>query len=201
MIQCCVTTIDHGEAMMQQSEALIDHFSVKNDALLCNNNRSWLCHDATKRSFDRSLDKSSDAFDHSSRGGVIHCCVTTIDHGCAMMYPSYGGIDQPFRLMQCCVTTIDHGEAMMQQSKALIDHLMNQVMHRCVTTIDHGSAMMQQSEALIDHLKNQVMHPSRGGIDHSSSGGVMHRCVTTIDHGSAMMHPSRGKMHHLSEII
>nr|YP_009733022.1 DNA damage-inducible transcript 3 protein [Jaagichlorella roystonensis]QHU78318.1 DNA damage-inducible transcript 3 protein [Jaagichlorella roystonensis] len=47
VMHCCVTTIDHGTAMMQQSEALIDHFFPKNDASLCNNDRSWLRHDAS----------------------------------------------------------------------------------------------------------------------------------------------------------
>ena len=51
--------IDHPARMMHQSEALIDHFSLKNDALLCNNNRSFYkallcnCHDALKLRFNR----------------------------------------------------------------------------------------------------------------------------------------------------
>ena len=38
--------IDHSSGVMHQSFALIDRFSAKNDAMLCNNNRSWLRHDA-----------------------------------------------------------------------------------------------------------------------------------------------------------
>ena len=113
-------------------------------------------------------------------------------------------------MMHYSFAMIDHGCTMMQQSEALIDHLMNQVMHPsvgginhssgvmqcCVTTIDHGSAMMQQSKALIDHFFffKKMMHPSIGGIDQPFR--LMHCCITRIDHGFAMMHPSRGGMHH-----
>ena len=69
--------------------------------------------------------------------------------------------------MRCCVTTIDHDCAMMQQSEALIDHLMNQVinpsrgvMHHSEAIIDHGCVMIHPSIGGIDHLIYQVIDPS-----------------------------------------
>nr|YP_009733002.1 50S ribosomal protein L9 [Jaagichlorella roystonensis]YP_009733046.1 50S ribosomal protein L9 [Jaagichlorella roystonensis]QHU78298.1 50S ribosomal protein L9 [Jaagichlorella roystonensis]QHU78342.1 50S ribosomal protein L9 [Jaagichlorella roystonensis] len=119
---------------------------------------------------------------------MMHRCVTTIDHGSAMMHHSRGEIDLSSGVMYCCVTTIDQGSAMVYPSREEIDlSSSGGVMLCCVTTIDYEEAM-HHGGAMIDRCYTTMHHSSRGGVIDPSSRGMHHLINQVIDQNFALMH-------------